>query len=119
MITESKIIYNFEFMKQYGVDISGGVPDNATAMEEICRRAYNKGWMDCIATMDGHDTNVGWIPVSERLPENGQDVLIYLAWCRCEIGWLEDGEWCTNEYNVDSDLVDAWMPLPEPYKESD
>ena len=54
-----------------------------------------------------------WIPVSERLPEIGQDVLCTLkvddvnrrvAVCKCkqEVWWY---------YAI------AWMPLPEPYRE--
>ena len=122
MITESKIIYNFEFMKQYGVDISGGVPDNATAMEEICRRAYNKGWMDCRATMDVPDTNVGeWIPCSERLPEDSKTKLVTLSNGLVEGGYYSnDAWWCIGDYiNLETltDEVVTWMPLPEPYKE--
>lgn len=60
---------------------------------------------------------VEWIPCSERLPEkNGR----YLA------SWVSN---LTNKYNIDSIFfaygewdccngdVEAWMPLPEPYKE--
>ena len=61
-----------------------------------------------------------WIPVSEKLPEQGAVVLI--CWSGgfittgCRSGeaeqWLceldEDNDWC---------VPVAWMPLPEPYRE--
>ena len=60
-----------------------------------------------------------WIPCSKRLPEkNGR----YLA------SWVSN---LTNKYNIDSIFfaygewdccngdVEAWMPLPEPYKGGD
>ena len=60
----------------------------------------------------GHDTNVGnngWIPLSERLPENVDFVLFS----------NKDGEveTCTTEYFYDyRDEMIAWQPLPEPYQ---
>ena len=61
----------------------------------------------------------GWIPVSERLPEDG----IYITTLDGELVGqeepftgmcgIENGKW------DDEDCVIAWMPLPEPYKEDD
>lgn len=55
-----------------------------------------------------------WVPCSERLPKYGQIVITYnLKNDEYELNHIideEDGEWFTNG-------VDAWMPLPEPYKE--
>lgn len=69
-----------------------------------------------------------WIPVSERLPEEGYGVLVTvsgkhdniifvnaleIAEYRNTEGWIIEGylDW------LDPDVT-AWMPLPEPYKES-
>lgn len=60
---------------------------------------------------------VQWIPVTERLPEDGY----YLATLDGELVGqeepftgmcgIENGKW------DDEDCVMAWMPLPEPYRE--
>ena len=59
----------------------------------------------------------GWIPVSERLPEDGTYITTldgelvgqkepFTGMCG-----IENGKW------DDEGCVIAWMPLPEPYKE--
>ena len=71
-----------------------------------------------------------WIPVSEKLPENHEEVLIYLSSNRITIGLYNSHVlplapykpigWGVNAqtavHNFCSDDVVAWMPLPEPYK---
>lgn len=63
-----------------------------------------------------------WIPVSERLPDVGEDVLTYGRFDEQEIlalyeetsdemFWLDE-----NGYNCELDYVLAWMPLPTPYR---
>lgn len=69
--------------------------------------------LSCELTND----SAGWIPVTERLPEDGY----YLATLDGELVGqeepftgmcgIENGKW------DDEDCVMAWMPLPEPYRE--
>ena len=62
-----------------------------------------------------------WIPCSERLPKQGQEVICQ---CRASIikvlkldaggDWYQDARHCYMR-----GFVIAWMPLPEPYKEGE
>lgn len=59
-----------------------------------------------------------WIPVSERLPETDEDVLITDG-VTVYIGWINatNRQWRANsEDNCFINNVTAYMPLPEPYK---
>ncbi len=71
----------------------------------------------CGADMRGvTDTNVGgkWIPVTERLPIKGSNVLIYSkSGGRAEGELCEDG-WWQYRWCCKVEHVTHWMPLPEP-----
>lgn len=59
-----------------------------------------------------------WIPMTERLPDAIEDVLIYVEWtgvsgAKYREIWLTDLE--SVLYQGDKPI--AWMPLPEPPKE--
>ena len=61
-----------------------------------------------------------WIPVSERLPEEGVSILISVGGMYSAEGCLRwDKDWNQFRWSAiqDKEVVDAWMPLPEPYKE--
>ena len=69
-----------------------------------------------------------WIPCSERLPENGRQVLVYarsVHYALAKYDEMRDADgvyrkqWVTFDawkpfYTIKE--VIAWMPLPEPYK---
>jgi hypothetical protein len=66
-----------------------------------------------------------WIPCSERLPEkNGEYLVLYVEALSGKHGqrvmyWdSEKQEWTPKNY-APSIIWKAWMPLPEPYKESE
>lgn len=68
-----------------------------------------------------------WIPCSERLPGNGEDVLCWYEYFRFGkynrmfrtfgIGYQYNGFWGGEVSNGRNAKVLAWMPLPEPPKE--
>lgn len=69
------------------------------------------------------DTNVGsngWIPVSERLPDESLNSV--LGWDeyrkRCCFVQYYGGRWILGN-DVESVKIIAWQPLPEPYQPKD
>ena len=70
-----------------------------------------------------------WIPVSERLPEDTQYVLLTVRRLNNAynstpfisvgyIGWNQQRWWCAHDGDCEISKVEvlAWMPLPEAYK---
>lgn len=49
-----------------------------------------------------------WIPVTERLPEEHEEVLTYNSVFGITFDSIHNGKWRKHP--------EAWMPLPEPYK---
>lgn len=76
------------------------------------------------AIMDAFDEYVDsnephWIPVTERLPEINEDILLSY-FDEVTLGWLcGDGSWMIfdGQECVGADEVSAWMPLPKVFKE--
>lgn len=72
----------------------------------------------------------GWIPCSERLPENDDDVLVWYEYLKLQgvnivgrakthgIGYYykPTNSWLIGDVHGLNNRVIAWMPLPEPYK---
>ena len=82
-------------------------------MQELCKAV--KQVAECLPTIAPKPQ---WIPVSERLPEKYEDVLISYRIAnekaaRIWIGYRAEMGWCA--YEVYHPNVTAWMPLPEPY----
>lgn len=77
----------------------------------------------CVENMPSIDAEPQWIPCNEALPAEGEQVLLTNFSQKIDIGhlvktdeegylWEISGSW----YNAFNDW-EAWMPLPEPYKE--
>ena len=83
---------------------------------------YNEAWSDAIYRVRARlkeffqeKDNDGWIPVEERLPEDGT----YLCTLAGELCGIEEPftGMCGIENGIwdEPDCVIAWRPLPEPY----
>ena len=64
-------------------------------------------------TRSSRDTVDGWISVEERLPAEGEAVLITTDVGLIATGYIHCCEWITG---VEPDYPIAWRPLPEPYR---
>lgn len=76
-----------------------------------------------IAYERGKDEAVRWIPVSEQLPEGEQKVLFSTKTGRVHLGRYHNdnsvNQWYSSldKMRAWNNVVNAWMPLPEPYKD--
>ncbi len=106
---------------------------------ELVNLDYAEGLKDAyeiaieIVNQLAEEHNDGWIPCSEKLPENDDDVLCWYEYRimqgthegemnrKCEIGYYNKyfKRW-GGEVSCGRDCkVIAWRPLPEPYKEDE
>lgn len=84
------------------------------------------GWIECVGCcirtrvgtfeecVESWNTRAyGWIPVSERMPENHVDVLVFHVGGHILTGWYDedDREWYGNDWGMG---VTHWQPLPAP-----
>ena len=77
-------------------------------------------------TEEGCPELIGWIPCSEKMPEERRDVLLQMPH-NMIVGFWENvlGDVTWNAYFTDIEFREgynnpiAWMPLPEPYKAGD
>ena len=73
---------------------------------------------DYIKEMPSAQPEQRWIPVTERLPENFERVIVWMSWGGFSMMDFQMGRFYPlNSVNpVPDEAVTAWMPLPEPYK---
>ena len=76
------------------------------------RDQYVKGYED------GKADAMQWIPCSERLPEEKGDYLVTSKGSIWVANWFNYTWWGIEKHCRWTD-VEAWMPLPEPYKEEE
>lgn len=92
---------------------------------EKCK-GFNEGVHKVLEIIQDEAKNGGWIYCSERMPEDGQDVLVWFEYFRYGeynglyqthgIGWAWRGEWSgfvNGQSGWHKLRVIAWQPLPE------
>ena len=89
---------------------------NAIAVQDYIRRVNIR-----LHDLPSAQPEQKWISISERLPEAEVEVFVYLFDRPSPyIAWIskKDGKWHTQDFMLEVDEnPDAWMPLPEPYRE--
>ena len=89
-----------------------------TILSAICRDM--KSTMDSLPSAQPEQR---WIPCSERLPEDEQPILFSTTTGRVHQGRFHRDNSVNRWYSsldkmrAYNNVVNAWMPLPEPYKE--
>ena len=58
----------------------------------------------------------GWIPVTDRLPQDDEDVLVWVNGTHRDMAYRDEGVWYDEEHNHLKNIT-HWMPLPAPPKE--
>lgn len=70
-----------------------------------------------LADLEQDEKENGWIPCSERLPENGTNVIAsFSSGTVTELRYVANGIF-HGIYEYSTKVIVAWRPLPEPYKE--
>lgn len=83
--------------------------------DRLWKTAYERGKAEAVR----------WIPVSEQLPEDEQEVLFSTKTGRVHLGrYYNDNsvnQWYSSldKMRAWNNVVNAWMPLPEPYKDGE
>lgn len=108
------------------------IEDHAIEFESfgMCDDYVSVGWAKDIIRShmdDVADNNDGWIPVSEKLPEESDYYMACIyndeaddydfrkTWfAHADDYYMDESEW---RELYDFERVIAWQPLPEPYKE--
>ena len=105
------------------------VPKNALKYRTKGMVAYNAEWLknhfdiERAVICGVQEPKTGhWIPVSEKLPEDGQEILFSTKTGRVHSGKYHDdnsaNQWYSHhdKCNAWNNVVTAWMPLPKPYE---
>lgn len=117
---EERPIYGADTMHSCDVDRVG--LDGADLIERLADRCARYAEEIAVA-----QERTRWIPVTERLPEDGDVVLCWYEYFRFGeynrmyrtygIGYYINGMWGGDASNVRNIKVLAWMPLPAPPEE--
>lgn len=117
-----KILERLDAKKQYFQKFYEA--DGKTEEDEYINKATQLAFDDAknIVQEVAEEYNGGWIPCSERLPEECTEVLVSVKEMDdsfyTRTSWVQDGVWVIKKTPLQPTVI-AWQPLPEPYKERD
>ena len=120
-----KILERFDAKKQYFQKFYE--VDGKTEEDECINKATQLAFDDAknIVQEVAEEYNNGWIPCSERLPEDDSICIVTVEYPNNETvvdyGWFDRESvcWFVGMQEFRSSNILAWKPLPEPFKERD
>lgn len=86
-------------------------------LADICKHIDRGTHTLASPACDAFDPGMRWIPVTERLPEEWEPVLVRSKFGFSEVAWyIGIGKWryTANACLFEDGSVTHWMPLPEP-----
>ena len=86
------------------------------ATEQAFKNCYEKGYEAGKKVATDNNVVGKWIPVSERLPERKQDVIVYAG--RAFNPSVYEYHFLNKDYGSFQNIT-HWMPMPEPPKEDE
>ena len=127
-----KILEMLEENQTIVFNLGGGKPkqsiDYSKAVEivqEVAEEYKSTEYINCSTDTSTNTSTNGWIPCSERLPEDDSICIVTVEYPNNETvvdyGWFDRKSVCwfvgIQEF-ITSNIL-AWQPLPEPFKERD
>lgn len=105
-------------------ELRGQAGSECTSEDYYIKKAWEH-CLDRVVDIIRRHMNDGWIPVDDRLPEEGEKVLVWYEYFRYGeynrmyetygISWQYDGYWSGDVSGIKAKCI-AWRPLPEPYR---
>ena len=80
------------------------------------REAFEKGFRIGVKKRPSVQSEIHWIPCSERLPEENKYYLVTTSGTYNDI--IDIARYINGTWNKASEII-AWMPLPAPYQKGD
>lgn len=126
MISEfvEKLIEQISKKKEYHKDFyeKMGCTEHDKDLHQATQLAFDE-CMEIVDELSKEYKSNGWIPVSEKLPEEESEVIVSTKTERVKVGiytkkygfGMREGFICDDGFMY-INTANAWQPLPEPYK---
>ena len=102
-------------LRMFGIDINFDTKTKGTEIQQEIVEAVFNAMLAAAPSAPATVQGDGWIPVSERLPNIVQEVIVNSEFDGITAGFLDSyGEWYSPNSDYKLARVVAWQPLPAP-----